>query len=118
MLSLQSDTCLLFIPELEIEVSSSGSGRYTTVEGLAENIKEELKKSNPFIDGDSTRDQIREKLNKTFEKLSNLIGYTIILDDPCGNSYIQDAIDVVRYERTFEQNEELGLNDIKTENYN
>ncbi len=24
---------------------------------------------------------------------------------------------IVRYERTFEQNEELGLNDMKTENY-
>jgi zinc finger protein len=39
------------------------------------------------------------------------------LDDPCGNSYVDGALDVVRYERSFEQNEELGLNDIKTENY-
>jgi len=52
-----------------------------------------------------------------FEKLDNLTGYTIILDDPCGNSYVDGALDVVRYERSFEQNEELGLNDIKTENY-
>jgi zinc finger protein len=56
-------------------------------------------------------------LNKLFEKLDNLTGYTIILDDPCGNSYVDGALDVVRYERSFEQNEELGLNDIKTENY-
>lgn len=51
---------------------------------------------------------------------------TIILDDPAGNSYVQALTDdgslderlkIERYERTFEQNEELGLNDIKTENY-
>lgn len=28
-----------------------------------------------------------------------------------------DALRIVHYERTFEQNEELGLNDMKTENY-
>jgi zinc finger protein len=49
--------------------------------------------------------------------MKNLIGYTIVLDDPCGNSYIEGATDIVKYERSFEQNEELGLNDIKTENY-
>lgn len=51
---------------------------------------------------------------------------TLILDDPAGNSYVQslgegDALDealtIEKYERSFEQNEELGLNDIKTENY-
>ncbi len=114
---IQSDTCNLRIPELEIDVSSSGSGRYTTVEGLVENIKEDLQKTNPFIDGDSSKEEIREKLSKLFEKLKNLIGYTIVLDDPCGNSYIESATDIVRYERSFEQNEDLGLNDIKTENY-
>lgn len=51
---------------------------------------------------------------------------TIILDDPAGNSYVQtltddrsldDRLTIERYTRSFEQNEELGLNDIKTENY-
>lgn len=51
---------------------------------------------------------------------------TLILDDPAGNSYVQPLTDdgsldsrlkIERYERTFDQNEELGLNDIKTENY-
>ena len=81
-------------------------------------IEDDLKRANPFIDGDSAKEEIKEKLNKLFKNISNLIGYTLILDDPCGNSYIEGAVDVVRYERTFEQNEELGLNDIKTENYN
>lgn len=51
---------------------------------------------------------------------------TVILDDPAGNSYVQaltddgsldDRLSIERYTRSFEQNEELGLNDIKTENY-
>lgn len=51
---------------------------------------------------------------------------TIILDDPAGNSYVQALTDdgslderltIEKYDRTFEHNEELGLNDMKTENY-
>lgn len=51
---------------------------------------------------------------------------TLILDDPAGNSYVQaltddgsldDRLTIERYDRSYEQNEELGLNDIKTENY-
>ena len=48
-----------------------------------------------------------------------------ILDDPAGNSYLQNIyapdddpeMIVEDYERTNEQNEDLGLNDMKTENY-
>lgn len=114
---MQSDTCNVCIPELNIELHSSGSGRYTTVEGIAQIIKDDLQITNPFIDGDSTQEQVKQKLNDLDSKLSNLIGYTIILDDPCGNSYIEGAEDVLRYERSWQQNEELGLNDLKTENY-
>ena len=51
--------------------------------------------------------------------------FTIILDDPLSNSYLQNIyapdedpnMIVEIYERTFEQNEDLGLNDIKVEDY-
>ena len=51
--------------------------------------------------------------------------FTIILDDPLANSYIQNLyapdpdpnMTIEFYDRTFEQNEELGLNDIKVEGY-
>ena len=51
--------------------------------------------------------------------------FTIILDDPLANSYLQNLyapdpdpnMTVEMYERTWEQNEELGLNDIKVEGY-
>lgn len=51
---------------------------------------------------------------------------TLILNDPAGNSYVQaltddgsadEGLTIERYDRSFEQNEELGLNDMKTENY-
>ncbi len=51
--------------------------------------------------------------------------FTVILDDPLANSYLQNLyapdpdpnMEVVMYERSWEQNEELGLNDMKVENY-
>ncbi len=53
------------------------------------------------------------------------VGVHIILDDPAGNSFLQNVyapeddpeMEVVHYERTFEHNEELGVNDMKLENY-
>ena len=50
---------------------------------------------------------------------------TFIMDDPAGNNYLQNLyapdedpqLTIEEYERTHEQNEELGLNDMKTENY-
>lgn len=50
----------------------------------------------------------------------------MILDDPTGNSYVQALSDdgkpdpnlrIIRYHRSFDQNEELGLNDMKVEGY-
>jgi zinc finger protein len=51
--------------------------------------------------------------------------FTVILDDPLANSYIQNIyapdpdpnMTIEAYDRTFDQNEELGLNDIKVEGY-
>lgn len=69
-------------------------------------------------------------LNRFVEKLQEITDgkrkITMILDDPAGNSYVQaltddgsldDRLTIEKYTRSFEQNEELGLNDIKTENY-
>jgi len=50
---------------------------------------------------------------------------TFVLDDPAGASYIEsliaplddDRLKKEFYTRTFEQDDELGLNDMKVENY-
>ena len=51
--------------------------------------------------------------------------FTFILDDPLGNSYLQNLyapdpdpnMAIEDYERSWEENEFLGLNDMKTEGY-
>lgn len=51
--------------------------------------------------------------------------FTVVLDDPLANSYIQNLyapdpdpnMTIEMYERSWQQNEELGLNDIKVEGY-
>lgn len=113
----QSGSCSIEIPELEFELHSSGSGRYTTVEGLVDHIKGQLKEANPFGVGDSASEETKKKLDTLITKLDTMIGLTIILDDPTGNTFIEKADDVVHYERSFQQNEDLGINDMKVENY-
>jgi zinc finger protein len=52
--------------------------------------------------------------------------FTLILDDPVSNSYLQNLnapepdpdMEIVEYERTQEQNDELGISDMVLEGYN
>lgn len=115
--AVKSDTCTIKIPELELEVISASAGQYTTVEGLCQDTIGRLEKSYPYMFGDSAEEHVKNKLKNIFDKLKAPIGLTIILDDPTGNSYIQSADEIINYDRSFEQNEELGLNDMRTENY-
>ncbi|XP_031727638.1 zinc finger protein ZPR1 [Anarrhichthys ocellatus] len=127
---LKSETCNIAIPELKFELGMGAvSGKFTTLEGLLTDIKDLVVSKNPFICGDSgVTDQV-EKLNAFGEKLDKIMAgemnVHIVLDDPTGNSYMQNIyapdpdpeITTEKYTRTFEQNEDLGLNDMKTEGY-
>lgn len=126
---LKSETCELKIPQLELEVGPHVlGGRFTTVEGLLVAIKEQIndpKRSHFF--GDSQNDESKIKFEEFFEKFDKILlgemEVTLVLDDPAGNSYVQKldqddtGLRIKQYERSFDQNEQLGLNDIKTENY-
>eukprot|EP00698_Gefionella_okellyi_P005854 TRINITY_DN15291_c0_g1_i1.p1 TRINITY_DN15291_c0_g1~~TRINITY_DN15291_c0_g1_i1.p1 ORF type:complete len:458 (-),score=113.22 TRINITY_DN15291_c0_g1_i1:42-1415(-) len=128
---LKSETAELYVPEIELHLTAGTlGGRFTTVEGLMTQISEQLSSANPFVMGDSADTESRQKFRDFSEKLRQLstgeTEFTLIIDDPVGNSYIQPFADdsntdaqlrVVEYERTAEQDEELGLSDIKTENY-
>ncbi|ESN97793.1 hypothetical protein HELRODRAFT_114138 [Helobdella robusta] len=128
---LKSDTAGIRIPELDFEmVDGSLGGRFTTVEGLLVQIKEQLSERNPFLSGDSCQDDTKAKMTAFCAKLQQIIegkrsDVHLVLDDPAGNSYIQNLnapeddpqLKVERYERTYEQNEELGLNDMNTDHY-
>ncbi|NWW88863.1 ZPR1 protein, partial [Rhynochetos jubatus] len=126
---LKSETCSVEIPELEFELGMGAlGGKFTTLEGLLKDIRD-LVERNPFALGDSSTPSKAEKLQEFIGKLQEIVeGRTeahVILDDPAGNSYLQNVyapeedpeLRVERYDRTFEQNEDLGLNDMKTEGY-
>ncbi|KAM9250303.1 LOW QUALITY PROTEIN: zinc finger protein ZPR1-like [Cariama cristata] len=126
---LKSETCSVEIPELEFELGMGAlGGKFTTLEGLLKDIRD-LVERNPFTLGDSSTPSKTEKLQEFIGKLHEIIEGKakahFIVDDPAGNSYLQNVyapeedpeLKVERYERTFEQNEDLGLNDMKTEGY-
>uniref|UniRef100_A0A8C0JLR5 Zinc finger protein ZPR1 n=1 Tax=Canis lupus dingo TaxID=286419 RepID=A0A8C0JLR5_CANLU len=126
---LKSETCSVEIPELEFELGMAVlGGKFTTLEGLLKDIQELVTK-NPFTLGDSSNPGQMEKLQEFSQKLDQILQGNMkahfIMNDPAGNSYLQNVyapeddpqMKVEHYKRTFDQNEELGLNDMKTEGY-
>ncbi|KAF9126057.1 hypothetical protein BGX30_000183 [Mortierella sp. GBA39] len=125
---LKSETCGLSIPEIDLELNSGTlGGRFTTVEGLLRQVHDELSSKVP---GESENEPERRRVfTKFLDKLEQVISLqiksTLILDDPLGNSYLQNlyapepdpAMTIEEYKRTFEQNESLGLNDMRLEHY-
>ncbi|XP_069470603.1 zinc finger protein ZPR1 isoform X2 [Ambystoma mexicanum] len=127
---LKSETCNVYIPELEFEIGMGAlGGKFTTVEGLLKDIRELIVVKNPFTVGDSATPGRAEKLQDFGQMLDKIMGGRmdahLVLDDLAGNSYLQNVyapeadpeMKVEHYVRSFEQNEELGLNDMKTEGY-
>ncbi|VDO09492.1 unnamed protein product [Brugia timori] len=128
---LKSDTCSMSIPELDLEVGFGAlSGRFTTVEGLLVATRDQLKEQGDFfLVGDSRSEAENDRMKNFLDNFEQILllrkKVHLILDDPTGNSYIQSLnapMDDNRlrkefYDRTNEQNDELGLNDMKTENY-
>ncbi|XP_078490066.1 zinc finger protein ZPR1 [Ciona intestinalis] len=124
---LKSETCTIKIPELDFITGGNAiSGKFTTVEGLLVDLKAMMLETNPFVGGDSaTNDKLRKFVEKLDSLLKGATPFTLILDDMNSNSFIQNiytpepdpGLSEEEYERTYEQNEELGLNDMNTENY-
>lgn len=65
-------------------------------------------------------------INKLDDIVAGRRKITLILDDPAGNSYVQalsddgsldDRLKITKYTRSYDQDDELGINDMKTENY-
>ncbi|GMS79481.1 hypothetical protein PENTCL1PPCAC_1656, partial [Pristionchus entomophagus] len=128
---LKSDTCGLSIPALDLEVGPGAlCGRFTTIEGLLNATKEQIETQSKFFIGDSASNEEKTNLVALFQAFEDIVtmkrkDVTIVLDDPAGNSYIQsltapmddNRLTKTFYTRSFDQNEELGLNDMKVENY-
>ena len=137
---LKSETCSLKSPELDLEVQPGTlGGRFTTVEGLLTQVRDQLYGQIFDIEeagveglagGDSMAATTKERWNSFFERLNSAIRcemrFSIILEDPLASSYvgpcgkeIEEDTQITKqdYERTAEEMEDLGLNDMKTETY-
>ncbi|KAI0047242.1 zf-ZPR1-domain-containing protein [Auriscalpium vulgare] len=129
---LKSETCGLSIPDIDLELHAGTlGGRFTTLEGILDQVYEELSEK-VFAHGDSTV-AVDGKSRNTFESFLKSLKevknaerpFTLILDDPLANSYLQNLyapdpdpnMEIVAYDRTWDQNEDLGLNDMKVEGY-
>ena len=125
---LKSESCMLKIEEFGIEVvPGTMGGRFTTVEGIITQIRDDLL-GNIFGTGvsDSTpaaEAKLWHDLHARFDKaLKGETQFTILMQDPLASSYCQTLgepeddkqVREEDYERTAEEEEELGLADMKT----
>lgn len=134
---LKSETCMLRIPACKVEVvPGTMGGRFTTVEGLLTQIRDDLRGSIFDIGdaersgGDSMPDEKKKGWDTFFSQLDKAIKgeiqYTVIMEDPLASSYIQSLnapdpdpkIRTEDYERTAEEEEDLGLADMRTQRGN
>ena len=127
---LKSETCAVLIPELEFEMGGHAlGGRFTTIEGLMENMLESVEQNSFWSEGDGVAPDVKEKMTtfkQNFTKFKEgKEQFTLVLDDPAGNSYLQNVyapdddpeLSIELYDRSYEQNDDLGLNDMKVEGY-
>lgn len=125
---LKSETCSMVIPELHLDIQEGTlGGRFTTLEGLLRQVYEELESRIFTQTSDSMDEATKARWVEFFAKLKEAIAgkvkFTVIMEDPLAGSYIQNVyapdpdpnMTIEDYERTKEQNEDLGLSDIKVE---
>lgn len=129
---LKAESCAMSCPELNLSVEPGTlGGRFTTVEGILTQVRDDLRSSifDTGDGGDSMDSAAKGKWDSFFDKLSEAINgdvkFTIILEDPLASSYVQSftapepdpQLTMEDYERTEEEEENLGHNDMKTEGY-
>ncbi|KAG7818107.1 hypothetical protein KL928_003108 [Ogataea angusta] len=125
---LKSETCGLKVPELNLDLTPGTlGGRFTTLEGLLRQVRDELHSRVFQETSDSMAPESKANWEKFFERLDTALAgkmkFTVIMEDPLASSYIQNVyapdddpnMKVEEFERTREQNEELGLLDMKVD---
>jgi len=130
---LKSESCSMHVPEcdVEMEIGTMG-GRFTTVEGILTQMRDELKAQTYRADhpkektGDSMPKEARERWEAFYVQLDKAIAgeipFTVIMTDPLDKSYIQSLcapepdpkLTEEQYERTEKEMQDLGLADMKT----
>ncbi|EPY24244.1 zinc-finger protein ZPR1 [Strigomonas culicis] len=100
---VKSEFATIQIPELELEIpAESQKGSLNTVEGILEQTKEGLEFQQPLRR--VQHPELYEKIQTFCEKLESYRGgeipFTLILDDPAGNSYIEGRYEYYHPRRT------------------
>lgn len=136
---LKSESASLHCPELQLRVEpGTMGGRFTTVEGIMTQIRRDLRAQAFGLEdgdaevtsvGDSMTADSKTQWDNFFASLTEAIEgrkeFTLVLEDPLAGSYVQSLtapepdpkIGLEDYTRTDEEEEDLGLKDIKTEGY-
>lgn len=137
---LKSESCALECPELQLSVNPGTlGGRFTTIEGLLTQVRDDLRNQifeadaggNSAQGNDSLSSEEKTRWTAFFDGLNTAIRgereFTIVLADPMASSYVQSMADdpsqpdaqmtVEEYTRTEEEEEDLGLKDMKVEGY-
>ena len=132
---LKSQSCLLRIPEFELSVEpGTMGGRFTTVEGILTQLRDDLKGSiydtgDENAPSDAMTENDKQNWKKFFAQLDKALAveipYTIVMEDPLADSYCQNfdvpgpgndpQLRSEEYDRTEEEEDDLGLLDMKTE---
>lgn len=126
---LRFKTCSMEILEQEFELGMAVlRGRFITLERMLKLVWE-LVTRKLFTLGDSSIPGQVEKLQEFSQRLDQIpegnMKAHFVMDDPAGNSYLQNIhtpedypeMKVEHYKCTFDPNEQLGLNGMKTEGY-
>ena len=137
---LKSESAVLECPELQLRVEpGTMGGRFTTVEGILSQIRRDLRAQAFGLEdgdadvapgvGDGMTSDAKVTWEAFFAKLTEAMEgrreFTLVLRDPLAGSYVQSLtapepdpqMSIEEYERTHEEEEDLGLKDIKTEGY-
>jgi zinc finger protein len=137
---LKSESAALACPELQLRVEpGTMGGRFTTVEGILTNIRRDLRAQAfgledgdselPEGAGDSMTSESKRSWDEFFDSLTEAIEgkkpFSLVLEDPMASSYVQSLtapepdpqIEWLDYERTAQEEEDLGLRDMKVEGY-
>lgn len=126
---VKSEHCLVSLPEYALQIPAS-RGQFTTVEGIIRDTIRDLEGDQP--ERKVVQPEVWEKIEELLNKLKLLVeggkagegnerkmpAFTIKLDDPSGNSFIE-AVDGLgdpkwskkEYTRSKEQSDQLGINE-------
>ena len=122
---LKSESCSISIPEIQLDLNPGTlGGKFTTIEGLLQQVSDQMKQRNPFYIGDSATEEDELPFARFLHNLDMILkgdmNFTLIVDDCLGASYLQNVyapdpdpnMTIEEYERTWDQNEDFGLNDL------